>query len=56
MQPAVGFVRESWTALVDVERLRPTQDANELAAKQIEALLGRLEEGDAVPLFVFEAG
>ena len=24
----LGFARESWTALVDVERLRPAQDAN----------------------------
>lgn len=52
----LGFVRESWTALVDVERVRPTQDANEVAAQQIEALLGRLEEGEAAPLFVFDAG
>src|SRR5829696_7277650 len=52
----LGFVRESWTALVDVQRVLPAQDANEVAAQQIEALLGRLEEGDAVPLFVFDAG
>ena len=52
----LNFVRESWTALVDVERVRPTQDANEVAAKQIESLLGRLEEGEAVPLFIFDAG
>jgi hypothetical protein len=52
----LNFVRESWTAPVDVRRVRPAQDANELAAKQIEALLGRLEEGEAVPLFVFDAG
>jgi DDE superfamily endonuclease len=52
----LGFVRESWTAPVDVRRVRPAQDANELASKQIEALLGRLEEGEAVPLFVFDAG
>jgi hypothetical protein len=52
----LNFVRESWTAPVDVERLRPAQDANEVAAQQIEALLGRLEEGEAVPLFVFDAG
>jgi hypothetical protein len=52
----LNFVRESWTALVDVERVRPTQDANEVAARQIEALLSRLEEGEAVPLFVFDAG
>jgi len=42
---------------VDVRRVRPAQDANEVAAEQIEALLGRLEEGEAVvPLFVFDAG
>src|ERR671910_1133911 len=53
----LNFVRESWTALVDVRRVRPAQDANEVAAEQIEALLGRLEEGEAVvPLFVFDAG
>ncbi len=51
----LNFVRESWTALVDVERVRPTQDANVVAAEQVEALLGRLEEG-VVPLFVFDAG
>jgi hypothetical protein len=39
----------------DVERLRPAQDANVVAAQQVEALLGRLEEG-VVPLFVFDAG
>jgi hypothetical protein len=50
------FVRESWTAPVDVRRVRPAQDANEVAAEQIGALLGRLEEGEAVPLFVFDAG
>jgi hypothetical protein len=52
----LGFVRESWTAPVDVERLRPAQDANVVAAEQVEALLGRLEEGAASPLFVFDAG
>src|SRR5215204_6727580 len=52
----LGFVRESWTAPGDVQRVRPAQDANEVAAQQIEALLGRLEEGEAVPLFVFDAG
>jgi hypothetical protein len=52
----LGFVRESWTAPVDVRRVRPAQDANEVAAEQIEALVGRLEEGEAVPLFVFDAG
>jgi hypothetical protein len=52
----LNFVRESWTAPVDVMRVRPAQDANEVAAEQIGALLGRLEEGEALPLFVFDAG
>src|SRR5215216_6492644 len=46
----LGFVRESWTAPVDVQRVLPAQDANEVATQQIEALLGRLEEGEAVPV------
>jgi hypothetical protein len=52
----LNFVRESWTAPVDVERVLPAQDANVVAAGQVEALLGRLGEGEAVPLFVFDAG
>src|SRR5215204_6806661 len=54
----LNFVRESWTAPVDVERLRPGQEANAVAAEQVRALLGRLgEEGAGVaPLFVFDAG
>ncbi len=53
----LGFVRESWTAPMDVERLRPAQDANVVAASQVGALLGRLEGGEvSIPLFVFDAG
>jgi hypothetical protein len=53
----LNFVRESWTAPVDAVRVRPTQEANAVAAEQIGALLGRLEEGEAaIPLFVFDAG
>src|SRR5215210_3427771 len=53
----LNFVRESWTAPVDVERVRPVQDANAVAAEQVEALLGRLEGGEvSIPLFVFDAG
>jgi hypothetical protein len=54
----LNFVRESWTAPVDVERVRPAQDANEMAAEQVKAFLRRSsspEEG-ATPLFVFDAG
>jgi DDE superfamily endonuclease len=52
----LNFVRQSWTAPVDVVRVRPAQDANVVGAEQVGALLGRLEEGEAVPLFVFDAG
>jgi DDE superfamily endonuclease len=55
----LNFVRESWTAPVDVERVRPGQDANVVAAEQVRSFLGRraYEEGTtATPLFVFDAG
>ena len=54
----LNFVRESWTAPVDVKRVPPTEDANEVAVEQVKGLLGRLpkEEAAAVPLFVFDAG
>jgi len=53
----LGFARESWTAPVDVERVRPEREAHAVATEQIGALLGRLEEGrPVVPLFVFDAG
>jgi len=53
----LGFARESWTAPVDVERVRPAQDANVVAAGQVKGLLGRLgREEVAIPLFVFDAG
>jgi hypothetical protein len=53
----LSFVRESWTAPVDVRRVRPGQDANEVAAEQVKAFL-RLwhEEERVIPLFVFDAG
>ena len=54
----LNFIRESWTALVDVERLRPRRDANEVAAEQVKAFVRRSSEegGAAPPLFVFDAG
>src|SRR5215208_7336323 len=57
----LNFVRESWTAPVDVERVRPAQDANVVAAEQVSSFLRRrrssCEEGTtASPLFVFDAG
>jgi hypothetical protein len=57
----LNFVRESWTAPLDVERVRPAQDANEVAAEQVKAFLRRSpeeeeEEEGVTPLFVFDAG
>jgi DDE superfamily endonuclease len=53
----LGFARESWAAPVDVERVRPAQDANVVAAGQVKGLLGRFgREEVAIPLFVFDAG
>jgi hypothetical protein len=56
----LNFVRQSWTAPVDVERVRPGQDANEVATEQVRSFLLRrssCEEGTATtPLFVFDAG
>src|SRR5215210_4407336 len=57
----LSFARASWTAPVDVERLRPAQDANVLASEQVGSFLGgpsSCEEGSAAasPLFVFDAG
>jgi hypothetical protein len=52
----LNFVRESWTAPVDVERVRPDQEANAVATEQIGEVLGRSPAGGGVPLFVFDAG
>jgi hypothetical protein len=54
----LSFARESWVAPVDVKRVRPAENANEVAAGQVEALLDRMpeSEGGVVPLFVFDAG
>jgi len=41
---------------VDVERIRPAQDANELACGQLKVLLEGLGKEESVPLFVFDAG
>ena len=56
----LNFVRESWVAPMDVERLRPAQDANQVATEQLRAFVRLLveneEERAATPLFVFDAG
>ena len=52
----LGLTRDSWTAPLDVQRLRPGQDVNTLAATQITRLLSHLPAGAPCPLFVFDAG
>jgi hypothetical protein len=52
----LNFVRESWTAPVDVRRVRLARDANEVAAEQVKAFLRRSSAERAAPLFVFDAG
>jgi len=55
----LGFVRDSWTAPVDVQRVPLEQTPTVAAIAQVRALLTRLPASDAsarVPLFVFDAG
>jgi DDE superfamily endonuclease len=52
----LGFARDSWTAPVDARRLHPLDDTDQTAARQIQALLGRLPAGGPVPWLVFDAG
>jgi hypothetical protein len=53
----LNFVRESWVAPMDVERVRPAQDANEVAAEQLGAFVRLAHEDEeeqegAAPLFI----
>ncbi len=52
----LDFVRESWTAPVDVERVHPEGETNMAAAEQVKALLVRSPTEGAIPVFVFDAG
>jgi DDE superfamily endonuclease len=52
----LSFDRDSWTAPVDARRLHPLDDTDQQAAVQVRALLGRLDTGGRVPLFVFDGG
>ena len=52
----IGFDRDSWVAPVDARRVRPAQDTAEVAAEQVRALVERLPEPEALPIFVFDAG
>ena len=52
----IGFERDSWVAPVDVRRVRPAEDTDEVAAEQVRALVERLPESKDMPIFVFDAG
>jgi hypothetical protein len=55
----LNFAADSWTAPLDVLRLDPhpqAPGANQVAAGQIRALLGRLGDIGPVPWFVFDGG
>jgi hypothetical protein len=57
----IGFARDTWVAPLDVRRVHPAEDANDVAAEQVRALLNRTSQGRATlpstsPLFVFDAG
>jgi hypothetical protein len=52
----LSFDRDSWTAPVDAARLHPLDDADQQAACQVRALLGRLPAGGPVPLVAFDGG
>lgn len=56
----ISFARDTWVAPVDVRWLHPAEDENEIASRQVKALLGRLPQRNSAPLppplFVFDAG
>ncbi len=52
----LGFERDSWTAPVDASRVPAGADLGRVTAAQVRALAGRLDPGEVVPLFVFDAG
>src|SRR5919199_2587900 len=52
----LGFTRSSWTAPIDVRRVRPTENTNRVAVAQIRRVLQQLPASEEAPLFVFDAG
>jgi DDE superfamily endonuclease len=52
----LSFVRDSWTAPLEVRRVAPGENSHEVAVAQIRALLRRQGPSEAIPLFVFDAG
>jgi len=52
----LSFERDSWVAPMDARRVRPEEDANDVAVEQAKDLLERSSRRGAAPLFVFDAG
>ena len=52
----LSFERDSWVTPVDARRVRPEEDANDVAAGQVRALTRRHPTPVTPPLFVFDAG
>ncbi len=52
----LSFTWDSWTAPLDVQRVPPADDANEVAIQQVQRLCQQLPVGGPTPLFVFDAG
>lgn len=52
----LNWQADSWTAPVDIRRLRPADDTGRVTAEQVAALVGWLGADASVPLLVFDAG
>jgi hypothetical protein len=52
----VSFRHDSWSAPLSAQRLEPADNLQQVAAKQIRALLTRRPHLGEVPIFVFDAG
>lgn len=52
----LNLARDSWTAPMDVRRLRPNDDVNTVAVEQIKAFIDRRPSTAGLPLFVYDAG
>jgi hypothetical protein len=52
----LSFNRDSWTAPMEVARVRPSEDIHQVAVAQIRALCRRRGPRTAILLFVFDAG
>jgi hypothetical protein len=52
----LSFTRDSWTAPLDVRRVRPSENPNAIAVAQMKSLVDHLPADGVPPLFVLDAG